>query len=365
MTTIDLNKTLEELKIEFSNITGFLQDAFSTEEESLTSIKNNINKTNKKSRLDKFKNMTGPNGINGMTTKFSEAQNVLFYKTSSEIASNTAAAGTSKLAVYDNTLPFGIPAAAAGVVNEQLRDVKEKTWDNFSSYYGKIFRKIAKGDFEEMIKNPLIGQSGAKNIIHGTCGSLSEWPQINPKSAGMGRCSTLFQLFNKHYMGYSAGTGIKVSDFYHDLISSLHTAEIYGWSGKNKPTTITGFSNKIETYNINTKLWFLSDEDKEKAKYNGFAKIGEDSYGHFFDIGGFPYRYNQYNALNNAIDANGNLPVATYIDIERLLKTAIKKNNGAYIQLYANNLPTPATTYRDQNNIIVKSDLQIDDNIFK
>ena len=138
MTTIDLNKTLDELKFEFSDMTGFLQDAFSTtSEESLTSIKNNINKSNKRSRLEKFQNIIGPNGIDGMTTKFSEAQNLLSKKSSSEIASNTVVVGTSKLAVYDNSLPFGLPAA--GSINEQLKDVKEKTWDNFSNYYGKIF----------------------------------------------------------------------------------------------------------------------------------------------------------------------------------------------------------------------------------
>jgi hypothetical protein len=360
MTTLD--KTLDELKFEFSDMTGFLQDAFSTEEKSLTSIKNNINQTNKRRRLAKFQNITGLNGIDGMTTKFSEAQNVLMKKTASEITTDPAVA-PSKLAVYDNTLPFGLPAAITGV-NEQLRDVKEKTWDNFSNFYGKIFRKVGKAEFEEMIRNTShLSQSDVKNMIYSTCGSLSEWPQINPKSAGMGRCSTLFQIFNKHYMGYTAGgTGLKVSDFYHDLISSLHTAEVYGLSGKNKPTAITGFSNKIETYNINTDLWFLSDKDKEEAKYNGFARTGEDSYGHFFDIGGFPYRLAQYDALNNGIDANGNLPVNRYIQFETRLKTNLKKNNGAYIQLYPNNAATPNTTYGNENNILVKSDLKIDDN---
>ncbi len=359
MTTIDLNKTLEELKFEFSNITGFLQDAFSTGEESLTSIKNNINKTNKKNRLEKFKNMTGPNGIDTMTTKFSEAQNVLFYKTSSEIASNAAGAGTSKLAVYDNTLPFGIPAA--GGVNEQLRDVKEKTWDNFSSYYGKIFQKIAKGDFEAMIKNPLIGQSGAKNIIYGTCGSLSEWPQINPKSAGMGRCSTLFQIFNKHYMGYSAGTGIKVSDFYHDLISSLHTAEVYGLAGKNKPTTITGFSNKIETYNINTELWFLSDKDKEEAKYNGFARTGEDSYGNFFEIGGFPVASTDYaNVITHMATHGGKIqyPSNDYDNYIQNTDGLVNQLNGAFMR--TSNQANETIIFNDRN-LILMGDVEIED----
>lgn len=360
MTTIDLNKTLEELKFEFSDMTGFLHDAFSTGEESLTSIKNNINKSNKRSRLTKFQNITGVNGIDGMTTKFSEAQNVLFYKTPSEISSNTAVAGTSKLAVYDNTLPFGLPHVIAGV-NEELRDVKEKTWDNFSNYYGKIFRKIAKGDFEEMINNPLIGQSGAKNMIYSTCGSLSEWPQINPKSAGMGRCSTLFELFNKHYMGYtSGGTGLKVPDFYHDLISSLHTAEIYGLSGKNKPTTITGFSNKIETYNINTDLWFLSDKDKEEAKYNGFARTGEDSYGKFFDIGGFPVVSNQYtNVIAHMTGHAGKIqyPSNDYDTFIQATDALVNQLNGAFIRTSDNN----ETIIFNNRNLVIMGDVEIDD----
>lgn len=357
MTTIDLNKTLDELKFEFSDMTGFLHDAFSTGEESLTSIKNNINKSNKRSRLTKFQNITGVNGIDGMTTKFSEAQNVLFYKTPSEIAANTAVA-PSKLEVYDNTLPYGLPAAG---VNEELRNVKEKTWDNFSNYYGKIFRKIAKGDFEAMINNPSIGQSGAKNIIYGTCGSLSEWPQINPKSAGMGRCSTLFQLFNKHYMGYtSGGTGLKVPDFYHDLISSLHTAEIYGLSGKNKPTTITGFSNKIETYNINTDLWFLSDKDKEEAKYNGFARTGEDSYGKFFDIGGFPVVSNQYtNVIAHMTGHAGKIqyPSNDYDNFIQTTDLLVNQLNGAFIRTSDNN----ETIIFNNRNLVIMKDVEIDD----
>lgn len=358
MTT--LNKTLEELKFEFSDMTGFLHDAFSTGDESLTSIKNNINKSNKRSRLTKFQNITGPNGIDGMTTKFSEAQNVLMKKTPSEIAANTAVAGTSKLAVYDNTLPYGLPAA--GGVNEELRNVKEKTWDNFSSYYGKIFRKIAKGDFEAMINNPLIGQSGAKNIIYGTCGSLSEWPQINPKSAGMGRCSTLFELFNKHYMGYtSGGTGLKASDFYHDLISSLHTAEVYGLAGKNKPTTITGFSNKIETYNINTDLWFLSDKDKEDARYNGFARTGEDSYGNFFEIGGFPVASTQYaNVIAHMTGHAGKIqyPSNDYDNFIRATDALVNQLNGAFMRT---NVHNNETIIFNNRNLVIMKDVEIDD----
>lgn len=360
MTTIDLNKTLDELKFEFSDMTGFLQDAFSTGEESLTSIKNNINKSNKRSRLAKFQNIIGPNGIDGMTTNFSEAQNLLSKKSSSEIASNTAVAGTSKLAVYDNSLPFGLPAA--GGINENLRDVKEKTWDNFSNYYGKIFRKIAKVDFEEMIKNPSIGQSGAKNIIHGTCGSLSEWPQINPKSAGLGRCSTLFQIFNKHYMEYTAGgTGLKVPDFYHDLISSLHTAEVYGLAGKNKPTTITGFSNKIDTYNINTDLWFLSDKDKEEAKYNGFSKTGADSYGKFFEIGGFPVASTEYvNVITHMTRYAGKIkyPSNDYDTFIRNTDALVNQLNGAFIRTSDN---ANETIIFNNRNLVIMGNVEIDD----
>ena len=359
MTTIDLNKTLDELKFEFSDMTGFLQDAFSREEKSLTSIKNNVNQTNKRRRLAKFQNITGPNGIDGMTTKFSEAQNVLMKKTASEITMDPAAP-PSKLEVYDNTLPFGLPPVIAGV-NEELREVKEKTWDNFSSYYGKIFSKIGNDDFDAMIKNPLIGQSGAKNIIDGTCGSLSEWPQINPKSAGMGRCSTLFELFNKHYMGYSEGTGIKVSDFYHDLISSLHTAEIYGWSGKNKPTTITGFTDKIETYNINTDLWFLSDKDKEEAKYNGFARIGEDSYGKFFEIGGFPVVSTEYaNVITHMTAHAGKIqyPSNDYDTFIRATDGLVNQLNGAFMRTSDN---TNETIIFNNRNLVIMDNVEIDD----
>ena len=356
MTT--LNKTLEELQFEFSGINGILHDAFSLSGvNSVSSIKNNSNTTSRKRRYDNIDNIAG--GINVMQTKFSEAENELLKKSSAQILSATSAT-TPQLDTYQNNLPYGVPAG--NQVNQELYAVGENTWGQFSKDMGKIFKKVGKEQLNTMTSNnSLLKSSDIENLVYGTCGSLSEWPQINPKSAGMGKCSKLFEVFNKHYMGYSAaGSGLKASDFYYDLISSLHTAEVYGLSGKNKPTAITGFSNKVETYNINTDLWFLSVKDKEEAKYNGFAKTGEDSYGKFFYIGGFPVASTDYeNVIIHMTANNGKIqyPSNDYNTFIQNKDALVNPVNGAFMRTSNND----QTIIFNDRNLVIMKDIEIDD----
>ena len=107
MTT--LNKTLEELTFEFSGIGGILHDAFSSTENSVSTIKNNSNINQRKRR---YANISGPNGVEGMTTKFSEAENELLKKSSAQIISAPIVGNPlPPLAPYQNNLPYGVSAA--------------------------------------------------------------------------------------------------------------------------------------------------------------------------------------------------------------------------------------------------------------
>jgi len=354
MTT--LNKTLDELKFEFSDINGILRDAFSSKEALISSILNNRNKTSKIAKLAHIDNATS--GINAMKIKFAEAENELLKKGSSAIASNLANAN-SKLAPYNNYLPVG--TSGTNVINDELRAVGEKTWDNFSTYLGKIFQKVGKNEFEAMMSNSSnVRPKDVQNMINSTCGSLSEWPQINPKSAGMGRCGKLFELFNRHYMGYSGG--ISEPEFYSDLISSLHTCEIYALSGKKKPTGINGFSTKIDAYNFDTSLWFPNDDEKIEATYNGFVRAGKDSYGAFFDILGFPVALQDYEATirNLAIPANAGKLQLIVANACKGRLNALKQANGTYMEISDNASPTHIM---NNVNIVVMRDIVINDGV--
>jgi hypothetical protein len=359
MTT--LNKKLDELIFEFSDINGILHDAFSLGTgKSVSSIKNNSNTTRRKQRYNNIENITG--GINVMQTKFSEAENELLNKSAAQIVS---ARPNTHLDTYQNNLPYGVPAG--NQVNYELYAVGENTWEQFSKDMGKIFKKIGKEQLNVMTSNnSSLKGPDIENIVYGTCGSLGEWPQINPKSAGMGRCSKLFEVFNNHYKRYNGK--IDESKFYSDLISSLYTSEIFALSGKKIETGITGFSSEVKVYNINTSLWFPTDEERtgKKAKYQGFLKDDEDSYGTFFDIGGFPIRYEdyidaakKYNIAAGAMASLRNtLTDREYDDDDTAIKGQSKKlSNGMY-----SNYSTD-TNFLDNNSIVVAKNVKVVDGI--
>lgn len=368
MTT--LNKTLEDLKFEFSDISGRIDDAFSIGKVSISSIVNNSNKTKKKNKYVNIDNATS--GVQIMQKKFAEAENELLKKSSSQIASANITNATKPLYPYQNNLPFGVPSPNPSNVNEELYSVKEKTWEDFSKTMGKIFQKIGKAELDSMLANgSKLDELDVKNMVYSTCGSLSEWPQINPKSAGMGKCSSLFAVFDKHYNKYTTN-GIDESKFYADLMSSLHTSEIFALSGKKKTTGITGFSSQIKTYNINPNLWFPSDNIKNEAVYNGFAGnvVEKDSYGAFFSIGGFPIALSDFdlaNGLKAIVEANnGELPLRDYTRYTGTMNAykkfnyggADQPNNGAYMSL---NIHGQEDMILHNRNIMIVYGIKIND----
>jgi len=352
MTT--LNKTLQELIFEFSDINGILHDAFSLTGKSVSSIKNNSNIGAKKRRYDNIENTTC--GINVMQTKFSEAENELLKKSSAQIVS---AQPNTILDTYQNNLPYGVPAV--NQVNDELYGVGENTWEQFSKDMGKIFKKVGKEQLNAMSSNNShLKGSDIENMVYGTCGSLSEWPQINPKSAGLGKCSKLFEVFNNHYKKYDRK--IDESKFYSDLISSLHTSEIFALSGKKTATGITGFSSEVKVYNIDTSLWFPNDEEIKEAEYNGFIRTGNDSYGCFFDISGFPVPKDRYERVIQDLENplyNQKLSKGVYTIVNNQLKANnFKKANGTYMTI---SIPLTANHIFCNNNIIIMDKIEIHD----
>jgi len=207
-------------------------------------------------------------------------------------------------------------------------------------------------------QNSHLKPTDIENMVYSTCGSLGEWPQINPKSAGFGKCSKLFDVFTNHYKRYNGK--IDESKFYLDLISSLHTCEVFalsrGITGRRNTTGIQGFSSEVKVYNIDTSLWFPSDEEIKEAEYNGFAKTGIDSYGNFFDIEGFPITLASYQDCLNQIGnpANGGkLPINFYNTYNNQIKV-LKKCNGTYSEITDGNVL----------NIMVNNSIVLLNNIF-
>lgn len=357
MTT--LNKTLDELKFEFSGIGGILHDAFSSTDNSISTIKNNSNINQRKRR---YANISGTTGVEGMTTKFSEAENELLKKSSAQIVSATTAT-VPQLDPYQNNLPYGVTAAAG--VNQELYAVSEKSWTQFSKDMGKIFQKVGKDQLNVMTsQNSHLKGTDIENMVYSTCGSLGEWPQINPKSAGLGKCSKLFDVFANHYKRYNGK--IDESKFYSDLISSLHTSEIFalsrGITGRRNTTGIQGFSSEVKVYNIDTSLWFPSDEEIQEAEYNGFAKTGKDSYGIFFDTGGFPVAKNRYDGVIQELDNplnNGKYPKARYTIVNNQIRgNTFKKENGTYMTI---SVPASVNHIFCDRNIVLMNNIEIND----
>ncbi len=364
MTT--LNKTLDELKFEFSGIGGILHDAFSVEGNKLSSIKNSSNKNSRKRRYD---NIKGANGVDTMTDKFKEAENELLKKSSAQIISAPTGGANDPLTKYQNNLPYGV--SAAGGVNEELYAVNENVWAQFSKDMGKIFQKVGKQDqlykasFNAMTSaNSHLKGQDIENMVYSTCGSLSEWPQINPKSAGFGKCSKLFDVFANHYKRYNGK--IDESKFYSDLMSSLHTCEIFalsrGITGKRNTTGIQNFSSEVKVYNIDTSLWFPSDEEIKEAEYNGFAKTGKDSYGIFFDIDGFPVSKERYQSVYQELENplyNGKLRKAVYTIVNNEIRSNnFKKANGTYMTISD---PAAVTHIFYIRNIVIMNNIEIND----
>jgi hypothetical protein len=240
--------------------------------------------------------------VAGMKKKFIDDEKKILLESEAQLLRPVPAGTVDPLAPYNNCLPYGV--SGANVLNTELYDVSDKNWDDFYNRFRKIFTTIGKTQIEELEKNNSQNERTIYAFLRSFCGSVSEWPQINPLSGGIGSCSTLFALFNKHYIGYQIG-GIKPESFYEELIDSLHTSHVHSIYKKNyssvpfvKPTN---FREKIDAYNFDTSMWFkLSDPTPEQVneyEYNGFLNTGNDSYGQIFSCGGMPVALEQYIAI--------------------------------------------------------------------
>ena len=251
--------------------------------------------------------------VAGMKKKFIDAEKKILLESEAQLLRPVPAGTVDPLAPYNNCLPYGV--SGANVLNTELYDVSNKNWDDFYERFKKIFTTIGKTQIEELEKNNSQNERTIFAFLRSFCGSVSEWPQINPLSGGIGSCNTLFALFNKHYIGYQTG-GIKPESFYEELIDSLHTSHVHSIYKKNyssvpfvKPTN---FREKIDAYNFDTSMWFKKSDPNNSQdneyKYNGFLKNNEDSYGQIFSCGGMPVALEQYRAIPKLYgDTNGRI----------------------------------------------------------
>lgn len=240
-----------------------------------------------------------------MKKKFIDAEKKILLESPTELL-KTPTGPVNQLAPYNNCLPYGVNPV--GSINTELYKVDEKNWMDFSENFQKIFATIGNIEVEKLQKNSSQNVRTLSAFLKSFCGSISEWPQINPLSGGIGSCKTLFELFNKHYIGYSSG--INESEFYDDFIGKLHTSHIHSFYKKNSnsPAKPTGFVKRIMAYNFDTDIWFESDDqtedDKNEYKYNGFKKETEDSYGRIFQCDGMPVSLIDYMSIDTLAHPN-------------------------------------------------------------
>ena len=308
--------------------------------------------------------------VAGMKKKFIDAEKKILLESEAQLVRPVPQGQVDPLAPYNNCLPYGV-ASGANVLNTELYDVSNKNWDDFYERFKKIFTTIGKTQIEELEQNNSQNERTIYAFLRSFCGSVSEWPQINPRSGGIGSCSTLFALFNKYYIGYQTG-GIKPESFYEELIDSLHTSHVHSIYKKNYPSVPfvkpTNFREKIEAYNFDTLMWFkLSDptpEQDNEYEYNGFLKVNKDSYGQIFSCGGMPVALEQYLAIAKLHgDKNGRIiDDAEYARIKVLYDVyqagAHPEGKNAEVGSYKR-LGTDYAHFLSNKNIVVVNDVKV------
>jgi hypothetical protein len=297
MTT--LNEQRMEAKSLFEGYKG-IQDTF-TEMNSTQSIINAQN--GKMTELKKKYEFVGDDRnsrdgtVAGMKKKFIEAEKKILLESEAQLIRPVPPGTPNPLAPYKNCLPYGVRNPTD--VNTELYDINEKKWEDFHGRFKKIFTSIGKTQVQILEQNSSQNINTISAFLKSFSGSVSEWPDINPLSGGIGSCNTLYALFNKYYMEYQGG--IEPENFYQELIGSLHTSHIhsiYKKANKTKFETPKNFGKTINAYNFDTSMWFKLDEptdvQKELYKYNGFLDVQKDSYGQIFSCGGLPVSLANY-----------------------------------------------------------------------
>ena len=373
MTT--LNEQRMEAKSLFEGYKG-IQDTF-TEMNSTQSIINAQNST--MTALKKKYEFVGDDRnprdgtVAGMKKKFIEAEKKILLESEAQLI-RPVPAGTSPnpLAPYKNCLPYGVRNLTD--VNTELYDINEKKWEDFHGRFKKIFTSIGKTQVQILEQNSSQNINTISAFLKSFSGSVSEWPDINPLSGGIGSCNTLYALFNKYYMEYQGG--IEPENFYEELIGSLHTSHIHSIYKKTntKFETPKNFGNTVNAYNFDTSMWFKldepTDEQKDLYKYNGFLDEQKDSYGQIFSCGGLPVRFSDYLSFNASAKLHENtngrtITVGEYGQINELSDTYDQANRagknvevGSYKRLYT---APDYDNFLSTKNIVVVSGVNVED----
>ena len=274
MTT--LNEQRNQAKALFEDYKG-VSDTFSE----MNSTQSIINAQNPKSSgLKRKYDFVGDNKatnprdgtVASMKKKFIDAEKKILLESVSQLEKTPTPA---ELQPYNNVLPYGVQTPTD--VNTELYDINEKKWDDFHYRFQKIFTSIGKTQIQIIEQNKSQNVNTIKAFLKSFSGSVSEWPQINPLSGGIGSCNTLFSLFNNYYINYQSG-GINPENFYEDFIGSLHTSHIHSTfkaminKSKYKFEIPKKFNDKIMAYNFDTSMWFKLDEPDDdqnnQYKYN-------------------------------------------------------------------------------------------------
>lgn len=206
-------------------------------------------------------------GIPKMKEQFTAAIDTIFKQ-------NKTPADLKNLDIFVNRMPYGTDSKDKNEYLDKITIDKSKV---FSNQFISLFRYLYPDEFAYLNNNENNVKSSKINIVlESACGSMSEWPKIDPKSVGLGNIGTLGKLFEKYYLNYESGTPIDKKQFFNDFVNNTFLRMVYSKMniGNDNGDKVTDFKEKLEGfYNFDTDLWFGSTPDFE---------IGSDSYGYFF-----------------------------------------------------------------------------------
>lgn len=260
-------------------------------------------------RIDTFIQSQQPGNaysITGMRTEFNNRRIDIASKTVNQMLGTPAL----RAPIY-NSLPMGfttVPPAGpptTSMFNPAFNDITSEVLLDGRNDYARMFKKMYNKESRMLVKDKGYDENLIDALLYNACGSMSNWPVIDPKSSGLGDINQASNLFNKYYFleynkpvpggGAALQAGdIVPSDFYKSFIKRSGFADFYDTNQKLNAAASTardtalealGFKRTMTYLEFDPELWYNKDDETTAniaASAGAFTKTGIDSFGVFF-----------------------------------------------------------------------------------
>jgi len=244
--------------------------------------------------------------ITGMRSEFNNRRIDMASKTVNQMLGTALLRGP----IY-NSLPMGFTTAAAAappttsMFNPAFNDITSEVLLDGRNDYARMFKKMYNKESRMLVKDKGYDENLIDALLYNACGSMSNWPVIDPKSSGLGDINQVSNLFNKYYfLEYNkpvpgGGPGLQPgdivpSDFYKSFIKRSGFADFYDINQKLNTAASTtrntaleglGFKRTMTYLELDPELWYNKDDETAAniaASGGAFTKTGIDSFGVFF-----------------------------------------------------------------------------------